>query len=287
MRVAVTGSGGRLGRAVTRDLLAHGHRVVGVDQRTDDDATLVHAHFVQADVRDVDALTEAFAGCDALIHTAAIPSPEHHPPSLVYANNTGATYAALEAAGRVGIRRAAVASSLSALGTGWAPEPLFPRYAPVDEAHPCIASDAYSLSKQADEAICATVHRAMGGAMRIVALRFAWIISRAEQLREVALLRDDPALHARALWAYVDERDAAAACRLVLHADGTGIDIVTITAADTWIDLPTDEALRRYAPAVERRGLIEGLTTAFSLVAAGRVLGYTPGFSWRDPAGVR
>ena len=38
-------------------------------------------------------------GCAALIHLAAIPAPVGHPPEVVFANNTQATYAALEAAG--------------------------------------------------------------------------------------------------------------------------------------------------------------------------------------------
>lgn len=42
-------------------------------------------------------------GCTALIHLAAIPAPIGHLPEVVFANNTQATYAALEAAGTVGI----------------------------------------------------------------------------------------------------------------------------------------------------------------------------------------
>ena len=73
MRVLVTGAGGFLGRAVVRRLNEAGHAVValvhentagvdGVDRRS-------------GDIVNLDAMTQAVAGCDAVIHCAAHLTP--------------------------------------------------------------------------------------------------------------------------------------------------------------------------------------------------------------------
>ena len=69
----------------------------------------------------------------------------------MFGNNTLATFAALQAAGAVGITRVVIASSVSAYGTAWSPRPTRARYVPVDEDHPMRAADPYGLSKEVDE----------------------------------------------------------------------------------------------------------------------------------------
>jgi nucleoside-diphosphate-sugar epimerase len=152
-RVAVTGSSGHLGRALVADLLAHGYDVVGIDRAAaphpgaDTDPTEDTVTTRYWDGRSVGAIAGVLDGCDALIHLAAIPAPVGHPPEVVFSDNTQATFAALEAAGSVGIRRAAIASSGSAYGTAWSPHPTRVRYVPIDEHHPMINFDPYGLSK--------------------------------------------------------------------------------------------------------------------------------------------
>jgi hypothetical protein len=53
-------------------------------------------------------------------------------------------------------------------------------------------------------------------------------------------------------------------------------------AADTLVTIPTEEALRRYAPDTEIRSPLTGFTGGFDISAARDVLGWEPRHSWRD-----
>jgi hypothetical protein len=58
-----------------------------------------------------------------------------------------------EAAAALGIRRVVAASSINALGTFFGDRSPRIEYFPIDEAHPTLATDAYSFSKQVMEKI--------------------------------------------------------------------------------------------------------------------------------------
>lgn len=271
-RVAVTGSAGNLGRAVVADLLGSGYEVVGIDRP-------------EWDGRSVAPLVPQLDGCSALIHLAAIPAPVGHRPETVFANNTQATYAALEAAGSRGIRRCAIASSGSAYGTAWSPEPTRFGYVPVDEDHPMINFDPYGLSKEVDERTAAVMARRFS--MSVAALRFHWIATR-DQQRAVAENPGTPRdwdAELRGLWGYVDIRDAARACRLAVEASAAepyGFVPMNIVAADHLTDRPIPELLAEHAPETEIRAVLGPLDGAYAIDRAAAVIGWLPRHSWRD-----
>ena len=70
---------------------------------------------LQVDVRDVDAMTVACAGVDAMIHLAA-ERDEADFRTLLMPKNLDGTWAAYEAAGRARVRRFVFASSVQAVG---------------------------------------------------------------------------------------------------------------------------------------------------------------------------
>lgn len=176
MRVLVTGRSGRLGGYVTADLLAHGHGVVNADRRplTGENAPGIGAdyRYRETDLGDVGQVAGAMAGCDAVVHLGAIPVPYGHADEVVFTQNTGATFAVLQAAALLGVQRAALASSLATLGMAFGPEPA-PRYAPVDEAHPLLPADPYGVGKEVDERVGEMFHWQTG--MSVAALRFHWV----------------------------------------------------------------------------------------------------------------
>jgi nucleoside-diphosphate-sugar epimerase len=284
-RVLVTGASGKLGRATIRELVAHGYGVNAADRMPPREAHPDGVRVIETDLLDTGQVAGAMTGCDAVIHLGAIPAPYGHADEVVFRNNTGATFAVLQAASLLGVTRVTIASSGSAYGTAWAPEPLSFRYAPVDETHPLMNHDAYGLSKEVDERTAEMFCRRDG--MSIAALRFHWIATREEQLASVRRSREqrDWSEGASGIWGYVDLRDAARACRLAIEAARErpfGFAPLNICAADTLIDDPTEASLRAYAPQTEIRHPIPGTASGFDIGAAKRVIGWEPRHSWRD-----
>ena len=72
MKVVVTGSSGKAGRAVVADLLEHDHQVRSVDVVPPAD----EGHdFLRADLTDFGQTLECLGGFEAVVHLAAIPAP--------------------------------------------------------------------------------------------------------------------------------------------------------------------------------------------------------------------
>ncbi|MGB3330797.1 MAG: NAD(P)-dependent oxidoreductase [Thermomicrobiales bacterium] len=280
--VLVTGAAGRLGSAVVRDLLAAGYTVRGTDRHRPERGTLPQGvRFIEMQLDHVGHIAGALEGCDAVIHLGAIAAPWSHPDEVVFGNNTTATFAVLQAASLLGVKRAVIASSVSAYGMAWAKEPFNAQYVPLDEAHPIIAKDPYALSKEVDETTAAMFARKDG--MTIAALRFHWI-ARPEELAQRAGQDEagDSTVGVRGLWGYVHLADAARACRLALSAPPFGFEPFNIVAADTLLSIPTEQALAQWGPEIEVRQPLPGFTSGFAIGKAKRLLGWEPEHSWRD-----
>ncbi|MFB9214298.1 NAD-dependent epimerase/dehydratase family protein [Vibrio sinaloensis] len=68
MKILVTGSAGRVGRAIYIKLMK-AHQVVGLDKTPCSTADYI------GDVRDIDLITKALEGVDVIVHTAALHAP--------------------------------------------------------------------------------------------------------------------------------------------------------------------------------------------------------------------
>lgn len=118
LRVLITGSAGRLGRAAVAELLARGHHVIGFDRIPTPGLPVS----IIANVTDAVALEAAVDDVDCLIHLAASPDdakfPRGNPPDdgdnfidELVPNNVMAPYYVMEAARKANVGRVILAST--------------------------------------------------------------------------------------------------------------------------------------------------------------------------------
>jgi uronate dehydrogenase len=105
--ILVTGSSGRIGQAVVRELVARRHPVRGFDRVF----TPGVSDCVIGDITDPTACRRALAGVKTLIHLAATPDDVDNPVKDLFVPNIIGVYHVLEAARAAGVERMIVASS--------------------------------------------------------------------------------------------------------------------------------------------------------------------------------
>uniref|UniRef100_UPI0021478077 NAD-dependent epimerase/dehydratase family protein n=1 Tax=Tahibacter caeni TaxID=1453545 RepID=UPI0021478077 len=130
MNVLVTGSSGRIGRAIRVALSRRGIRVRGLDRSPSSTADVV------GDLLSPGLLRRALDGIDAVVHTAALHAPQvgHLPDAEFRRVNVDGTRALLEAAATAGLRRIVFTSTTALYGdaatppdrAGWVDETLVP-----------------------------------------------------------------------------------------------------------------------------------------------------------------
>jgi uronate dehydrogenase len=120
LRVLVTGSAGRIGRAAVAAIAARGHTVVGLDLNPTPGLPPIQS--ITGSLLDADKLAAAIAGVDCLVHLGATPDdaiyPRPAPPDdrdnfedELVPNNIVGAYRVLEAARKAGVPKLVLASS--------------------------------------------------------------------------------------------------------------------------------------------------------------------------------
>jgi len=233
--VVITGAAGLVG-SMLRPRLARPGRTL----RVLDIAPLTAApgeEVIQASVTDLDAMTAACQGADAVIHLAGIPGEASW--ARISELNINGSYATFEAARRAGVPRVIFASSNHAVG--FTPRSAFPvpDYAfPAPDTH-------YGVSKAAVEALAAMYHHRHG--LDAICVR---ILSCFPEPRNTRML---------STWLSPD--DAGRLFEACLTAERPGFRVVYGVSANTrggWVSLaeakalgyqPQDDA-EAYAPAI-------------------------------------
>ena len=280
-KVLVTGGSGKLGRAVLRDLVAHGYDVLNIDQQVLSDPICPS---VKIDLTNFGEVAAAILGgvderrgpFDAVVHLAAIPAPGLAANARTFANNVPMTYNVFEASRLAGIKNIVFASSETVLGL---PFETPPPYAPVDEEYYPRPESAYSLGKLLDETMAAQFCR-WDPRLRIVGLRFSNVMY-PEDYAAFPRFDADPRSRKWNLWGYIDARDGAQAVRRSIQADFTGFEAFIIANADTVMERDSAALMRDVYPGVPLRKELVGTETLLSIDKARRVLGYEPEHSWR------
>jgi uronate dehydrogenase len=218
--VVITGAAGRIG-AMLRPRLARPGRVL----RLVDIAELSAGpgeEAVVATVTDLDAMTAAVAGAEAVIHLAGVPG--EGPWEDIALTNIHGTYAVFEAARRAGVPRVVFASSNHAVG--FTPRERFPV---PDYAFP--APDTYyGVSKVAGEALGALYSHRYG--LEVICLR---ILTCAER-----------PTYPRALATWLSPDDAGRLFEASLDVPEPGFRVAFGVSANTrggWVSLAEARAL--------------------------------------------
>ncbi len=280
MKIALTGSSGRVGSAILELALSEGHELVCLDRvAAPPNQQRPGVTFVQADMADYDAFEGALRGCDALIHMAAIPAPGNHPDHVVHNNNVVASYNALRAAAELGLTHVCQASSVNATGFNYSRWPRFDFF-PLDETHPTYNEDPYALSKWICEEQARSIARRYEH-MTISSMRFHGVVPERASWAP-ATDEDGRRTLAKLLWGYTRSDAAARAClAAVTDAAFKGAEEFHIIAPDTITVAPAPslDLARQYFPDVPVRGDLSGRRGFFDCSKAQRLLG------WTHPAG--
>ena len=167
MRVLVTGGAGFIGSHVSRVLLEQGHQVTVLDNLSRGRRELAPegAAFVQADLADESATTEALRGHDAVIHLAGFleVAVSVERPVQFAENNVVNSVRLLEAMRRAGVGKIIFSSSACVYGV--------PQRLPLREDDPVgMQANPYGATKVAVETFLGVYHQLYG--FDCVALRY-------------------------------------------------------------------------------------------------------------------
>lgn len=150
MQVLVTGGAGFIGHHLVQGLLAEGERVVVLDDLSTGSVARLAPYldritWIEGSILDRAALEAAMAGCDVVLHEAAIPSVARSlvTPRLTTDVNVNGTIEVMLAASRHRVRRVVLAGSSSVYG--------IPKTLPCRETQREDPLSPYGVSKLAAE----------------------------------------------------------------------------------------------------------------------------------------
>ena len=283
MKVLVTGSRGKVGAATVSALADAGHQVTACDLGAPvfERGLPGAPAYVRADLTDAGDAFAVVRGHEAVVHAAAIPDPQHHPPHQVFANNLLATFNTLEAAVRFGVPRFVNVSSETVPGFFFPERAWTPEYVPIDEDHPIRPQDPYALSKHFGEQLMDAAIRRSD--IRCLSLRPSWVQWEGNYEQNLGPNLRDEDEGSASFWTYIDAYDLADALRLAAESDLPGHEVMYIASPDNCAGRPLEEMVRRHhGDAVEIRSLDREDASGTSIAKARNLIGYAPSRSWRD-----
>ncbi|GAB5587409.1 hypothetical protein Unana1_02309 [Umbelopsis nana] len=273
-KIVVTGGSGKAGRAVVKDLVAHGYEVVNVDILPSKED--IGVPFVLVDLNKFSEVLEVLKGQDAVVHLAAIPAPGIKSEEETFSNNILSTYNVFQAACDLKLKKVVWASSETILGLPF--EIADPVYAPIDEKSPLLPESSYSLTKVLGEEMARQFHRRYN--IPFLGLRFSNIME-PHDYEKFSEYQQDPSTRQWNMWGYIDAADAAQSCRKAVEASLDKADFYIIAAEDTCMTKANRDLLAQYFPKTRiAKSTLSPRETLLSIDKAKEELGFKPEWTW-------
>ena len=241
MKILVTGSSGRIGRAIYVRLCRE-HEVVGFDRSPSSTATIV------GDLLDVGLLRDALRSVDAVVHTAALHAPHVGivPDAEFQRVNVEGTRVLAAMATEAGVRQFVFTSTTALYGSaatpilaaGWVDEDLKPK-----------PESIYHSTKLAAEELLETTSRQ--GALAVTVIRMSRCFP-----------EPAPIMAAYRLHRGIDARDVADAHARALQTPVQGFRRFLVSGATPFTSHDVDDLLRDAPSVLVRRApaLVEAFT---------------------------
>ena len=273
MQVLVTGSRGRIGSVIVRQLEAAGHSVIEFDKQLGND------------ILDGAAVRKAALGCDAIIHLASLLGRKSDDPDETMAVGLQGTWHVLMAAQEAKCQRVVSFSSVNALGIFMGQHA--PDYFPINDDHPPRPRSTYGMMKRLGEQMCEQFTFNTG--ITTICLRPPGVTMPEYYVQARERRAADPESEWRQGWEYgaiCHVQDVAAAAVLGLTCPDPGHVTLLLCADDIASDTPSRQMATQVHPEVPWRGGAEYEVDPFKALVdnrkAKRVLGWQPQYTWRD-----
>ena len=169
-RILITGACGFIGSHLAEMCIESGLDVVAFDRYNpnnhwgwlEESEKRDEIEVILGDLRDLDSVTKAVAGCDAVFHLAAlIGIPYSYVSPLAYIRtNIEGTYNVLEAARNNDLEQIIVTSTSEVYGSA--------QYSPIDEMHPLVGQSPYAATKIAADQLALSYFRSFDSPVKIV-----------------------------------------------------------------------------------------------------------------------
>lgn len=295
MRILFTGGSGKAGRVVIPWLIEKGHQVVnfdlqplnlpGVDNLIGDVTNSGHVFNALTSYANFGELVPGTGvpKFDAVVHFAAIARILITTDDECYRVNVMGTYAVIEAAVKLGIRKIVFASSETTYGVCFADGELKPDYIPVDEDYDTCPEDSYAMSKVVNERTARSFQRRSGS--DIYGLRINNVIAPEQYQTDFAGWLDHPDRRRRNLFSYIDARDLGQMVDLCLKTDGLGYQVFNVANEDHSVRARTSDLIAKYYQGVPQKRPLGEDETFYSIEKAKRMLGFRPVHGWRTEIG--
>ncbi|KAH6912014.1 hypothetical protein BKA70DRAFT_1535066 [Coprinopsis sp. MPI-PUGE-AT-0042] len=265
MKIALTGSNGRIGQRVVFHALKRGHTVVGVDSSSDEPVLTDEClelfrssqgsffsrfSYQKVDLRNFEEVLEVLAGCDAVIALAAFPDPTDYRVQT-HNSNVVISWNILRACAELGITRIAQALSINVLTMAYCQTAKHKCF-PVDESHPCEPDEPYGLSKVIMEMQADTIRPKPPTAPTSV------------PRRDIANPEDGDKWRKKDLWGYVQIDSAADAFLRAVTVAATSLEDAGHSASHAQASATPaeDEATQRWLKGGHEAFFIVAPTTA-------------------------